>query len=103
MEVYRGFLNVSQDNITYNRVTDLALNRPIWQRPFGTGTVNVNTAGNKGGISQGGLWGMLSGTGGGWLGQNSQVEAKIKYVPDPESVYNQLRQVCWEEDFVAQE
>jgi uncharacterized membrane protein YdbT with pleckstrin-like domain len=45
LEWYEGFLNISQRNIAYNRVTDISLQKPLMQRFFGTGTILVNTAG----------------------------------------------------------
>ncbi len=47
VEVYEGFLNVTQSNVSYNRVTDISLNKPVSQRIFGTGTIHINTAGGN--------------------------------------------------------
>lgn len=71
VEVYEGFLNISQDTISYDRVTDISFNRPIWQRLFGTGTILLNTAGG-----------------------NTQ-EIRISYVDDPEREYNDIRDIVW--------
>lgn len=46
IEVYEGFLNISQNNVAYNRITDISLQKPVTQRIFGTGTILINTAGS---------------------------------------------------------
>jgi|GEM_PF-584593 uncharacterized membrane protein YdbT with pleckstrin-like domain len=46
MEYREGFLNITQSNVSYNRITDLSLRQSVTQRLFGTGTILVNTAGS---------------------------------------------------------
>lgn len=71
VEVYEGFINITQDNISYNRVTDISFDRPVWQRIFGTGTIRLNTAGS--GVH----------------------EIHISYVNNPEDEYNRIRDLIW--------
>lgn len=71
LETYEGFLNVSHNNISYDRVTDISFNRSVWQRLFGVGTIKLNTAGG-----------------------NAQ-EISISYVKQPEMAYEELRGIIW--------
>src|SRR3989344_5813122 len=48
-EFYEGFLNIVQRTVNYNKVTDCILNKSVWDRLFGTGTIQLVTAGHTGG------------------------------------------------------
>lgn len=69
VEVYEGFINIEQNNTSYDRVTDISYSQPITQRMFGTGTVKLNTAGS------------------------GYHEIKISYVDNPEQEYKSLKQI----------
>lgn len=71
VETYEGWLNLKNDNVSYDMVTDISFDRPVIQRIFGTGTVRLNTAGSN------------------------THEVHIKYVKDPERVYNRVRTLVW--------
>ena len=75
-EFYDGFLTVVHRTIPYNRVTDCVLIRSVWGRMFGTGTIQIVTAGFEN-------------------GGRSFVGAGItmKYVRNPEEVYNHVRSI----------
>ena len=45
-EFYEGFLNIVQRTVNYNKVTDSILNKSVWDRLFGTGTIQLVTAGH---------------------------------------------------------
>lgn len=67
VEVHEGFLNVTQNNVPYNRVTDVGFTKSVWQRLFDVGTVHLNTAGSD------------------------QQEISISHVENPESVYEEIK------------
>lgn len=69
VEVYEGFINITQNNTSYDRVTDISYSQPITQRIFGTGTVKLNTAGS------------------------GYHEIKISYVDNPEQEYKTLKRI----------
>lgn len=72
VEVYEGFINITQNNTSYDRVTDISYTQPITQRIFGTGTIKLNTAGS------------------------GYHEIKISYVDNPEQKYRTLKQIVEE-------
>ncbi len=69
VEVYEGFINITQNNTSYDRVTDISYSQPITQRIFGTGTVKLNTAGS------------------------GYHEIKISYVDNPQQEYKTLKRI----------
>jgi len=73
IEFYEGWINITQKNVAFDRVTDISFDKPITQRTFGTGNININTAGSN------------------------THKIKIKYVKQPERVYNELRGIVWDE------
>lgn len=73
VEVYEGFINITQNNTSYDRVTDISYNQPVTQRLFGTGTIKLNTAGS------------------------AYHEIKISYVDEPEQEYERLKTVVKDE------
>lgn len=73
VEVRKGFLSFSRENIAYDRVTDISYSQPLTQRPFGTGNVKLNTAGGN------------------------YHEIQIKYIDNPEKEYRRLRNIIWDE------
>ncbi len=46
VDINEGFLNRKSDTISYDRITDVTLSKPVLQRIFGTGTIHINTAGS---------------------------------------------------------
>lgn len=66
-EFYEGFLNIDRKVVRYDRVTDVSLRRPVWQRIWGTGSINLNTAGGP------------------------YRELSIGYIENPEDVYEHVQ------------
>lgn len=73
IEFYEGWLSITQKNVAYDRVTDISYDKPLNQRTFGTGNVNINTAGTN------------------------THKIKIRYIKQPEENYNELRDIIWKE------
>lgn len=69
VEVHEGFLTITQENVPYNRVTDVGFSKSVWQRLFDVGTVRLNTAGSD------------------------DQELTISNVENPESVYEEIKRL----------
>lgn len=69
VEMYEGFLNISQRNVAYNRITDISLERPVTQRIFGTGSIKINTAGSD------------------------IQEVIVGYIKEPEKQYREIKEI----------
>ncbi len=75
-EFYEGFLTVVHRTVPYNRVTDCVLIRSVWGRMFGTGTIQIVTAG-------------FENTG----RHHTGAGITMVYVDKPEEVYNHVRKI----------
>ena len=78
-EFYEGFLNIVQRTVQYDKVTDCVLTRTVWDRMFGTGTIQLLTAGHTG-TSAYGAYGMGGGIG-------------IQYIENPEQIYKKVQEL----------
>lgn len=66
-EFFEGFLNINQNVVRYERVTDITYNRSVWERLWGTGSILLNTAGTH------------------------RKELRIGYIENPEEVYGRVQ------------
>ncbi|HDD46472.1 MAG TPA: PH domain-containing protein [Candidatus Aenigmarchaeota archaeon] len=69
VEFYEGFLNVNRKIVRYDRVTDISLNKSVWERIWGTGTILLNTAGSP------------------------FSEVKLSYIKNPEDIYEKIQNI----------
>jgi len=79
-EFYEGFLTIVQRTVNYNKVTDCILKKTVWDRMFGTGTIQLITAGHAAVQSQIGSVGL----GGGIV---------IQYIEHPDEIFGKVQEL----------
>ncbi len=77
-EFYEGFLNIVQRTVAYTKVTDCILTKSVWDRIFGTGTIQLVTAGHTAGNYRRGM------LGGGVM---------MQYIKNPDETYTKVQKL----------
>ena len=67
MEYYDGFFTFNKKTVPYERITDINLNKSLFDRIFGVGTIKINTAGSS----------LIS-------------EINIRYIRNPENIFEEI-------------